>query len=104
MAYDQVTVAHKLADLAARPPIHIPERQGVNGMQRVDRWMTDNTKTVYGLHLTTSVNCVAAVYCLTLCCCAPSCQLLFYIYCSVCCAQSLPILGLHTIYYCAWVF
>ena len=51
MACDQVTVARKLAELAARRPIQIPARKGESGMQRVDNWMTENTKTAYGMYL-----------------------------------------------------
>lgn len=103
MAYDQVTVARKLADLAGRPPIHIPARQGEDGMQRVDRWMTENTKTVYGLHLITYAYgmqlCIAwlSVVVHRLVRCFPTFQ------CSVSCAQSLPSLGVHHICYYVWV-
>lgn len=68
MACDQVTVARKLADLAARPPIHVRSESGETGMQLVDRWITGNTMSVLGMHLTTYVND------LQLCCCAPPCQ------------------------------
>ena len=66
MACDQVTVARKLADLAARPRIHIPARQGERGMQRVDRWMTENTKTVHSMHLYFIYIQSSALYCLVI--------------------------------------
>lgn len=65
----QVTVARKLAELAARPPIQIPASQRESGMARVDRWMAQNTKSTYGMPLgissLSSGSVAAVVQCLT---------------------------------------
>lgn len=53
----QVAVARKLAELAARPRIQIPASQRESGLARVDRWMAENTKNSYGMHLAQIASC-----------------------------------------------